>query len=99
MVRTPLLREHLEKWFGTEAAQLREAIFVPLGPIVDEAVRLVVAPEQVLSGLPHPSGANAERIAFFLGRKTRAELSAKVAPDRLLAARDGLLTNISWLGA
>ncbi|CAB3804771.1 hypothetical protein [Pararobbsia alpina] len=26
---------------------------------------------RILHGLPHPSGANAERIAYFLGRKAR----------------------------
>lgn len=55
--------------------------------------------EQVLSGLPHPSGANAERIAFFLGRKARGDLSVKVAPDRLIAARNALVEKMSKLGA
>ena len=99
MVRTPFLRDHLDRWFGSEVDQLRNAIYVPLGPKVDEAVRRCVPGEQVLSGLPHPSGANAERIAFFLGRKARGDLSAKVAPDRLLAARDALLAKMSALGA
>jgi hypothetical protein len=31
----------------------------------------------VLVGLPHPSGANAERIAFFLGRKAQHALSGR----------------------
>ena len=32
---------------------------------------------QMLSGLPHPSGANSERIQYFLGRK-----DASVCPRR-----------------
>jgi hypothetical protein len=70
MVSTRMLRAHLFQWFATELTALRDAIFVPLGPKVAEAVELVAREvglnrDQVLSGLPHPSGANAERIAFF----------------------------------
>ena len=43
---------------------------------------LVLSAARVLSGLPHPSGANAERIAFFLGRKKREDVSSKVDADR-----------------
>lgn len=43
---------------------------------------------QVLRGLPHPSGANAERIAYFLGRKPRHKLSTKTRPESLDAGRE-----------
>ncbi|MPZ11463.1 MAG: hypothetical protein GEU89_14825 [Kiloniellaceae bacterium] len=102
ILSTPLLRAHLMKWFAMEMHSLPNAIFVPLGPKVAEAVEVVaqergVDQERVLAGLPHPSGANAERIAFFLGRKDRADLSAKVVPERLLAARAALETKIGIL--
>ena len=42
---------------------------------------------RVRAGVPHPSGTNAERIAFFLGRKPRQALSPNVQPERLIAAR------------
>jgi hypothetical protein len=45
---------------------------------------------KILNGLPHPSGANAERVAFFLGRKARAALSSKTSPGPIEAARDRL---------
>jgi len=48
-------------------------------------------------GLPHPSGANAERIAFFLERKRREDLSAKVDPVKLVAARTALVEKVSQL--
>lgn len=104
IVRTPVLRRHLDRWFGTEMAALKDAIFVPLGPKADEALRVVAAerqidPHRVLSGLPHPSGANAERIAFFLGRKPRNELSNKVAPDRILENRAAVVAKTAALGA
>jgi len=53
----------------------------------------------VLMGLPHPSGANAERIAYFLGRKERALLSAKTAPENIEAARARLSEQIAALPA
>jgi len=99
---TALLREQLMKWFATELAVLPNAVFVPLGPVADEAINAVVQQagfdrRRVLSGLPHPSGANAERIAFFLGRKHREDLSTKVDPEKLITARAGLVGKISAL--
>ena len=40
---------------------------------------------------------NAERIAFFLGRKHREDLSTKVDPEKLITARAGLVGKISAL--
>ncbi|KQQ44619.1 hypothetical protein ASF58_20830 [Methylobacterium sp. Leaf125] len=96
---TPLLRTHLMKWFAEEMRALPNAVFVPLGPVASEAVEIVAAQgrldrRQVLAGLPHPSGANAERVAFFLGRKRREELSSKVNPEKLLAARAALADKV-----
>src|SRR5690606_14468063 len=76
MLTTPLLRKQLMTWFAREMASLPKAIFVPLGPKVAEAMEAIarqigIDSRQVLAGMPHPSGANAERIAFFLGRKER----------------------------
>lgn len=102
MLSTPLLKTHLMQWFAAEMAAFPNAIFIPLGPKVTEAVEAVArhlgfSTNRVLSGLPHPSGANAERIAFFLGRKKRADVSLKVDADRLVAARASLDLKIaSW---
>lgn len=92
MLTTPLLRKQLMTWFAREMASLPKAIFVPLGPKVAEAMEAIarqigIDSRQVLAGMPHPSGANAERIAFFLGRKEREDLSRKVDADRIIAAR------------
>ncbi len=61
---------------------LPEALWLPLGPRPAAALRHLVtlgvlAPERVLEGMPHPSGANAERIKFFLGLKPRGEAIAE----------------------
>jgi hypothetical protein len=103
MFSTPLLSEQLTG-FVAQAATLRQAIFVPLGLTVSRAVEFVAERSgldrnRVLVGLPHPSGANAERIAFFLGRKARYALSAKVAPERLIAARTELEAKIAMRAA
>lgn len=95
MFSTPILREQLMTGFVPEVAALRHSIFVPLGTTVSQALEFAAAEtgldaNRVLAGLPHPSGANAERIAFFLGRKPRKNLSNKVDPDRLITARKAL---------
>lgn len=102
MFTTPLLREQLIQGFAAQAETLRQAVFVPLGPTVGNAVKFVaekcgIDQNRVLVGLPHPSGANAERIAFFLGRKDRRALSAKVEPERVIARRTELQAKIAKL--
>ena len=42
---------------------------------------------RILGGLPHPSGANAERIAYFVGRKEKSALSIKTNGAALDASR------------
>lgn len=95
MVRNPLLREQLVTHFAEDAAALPEAVFIPLGDKVAEALHFLADKglmdrDKILDGLPHPSGANAERIAYFMGRKARNELSAKTNPDKLEEARINL---------
>lgn len=100
ILSTPALRKQLIEWFSAEMAALPHAVFVPLGPKVSEAVEAVarhlgLTTGRVLSGLPHPSGANAERIAFFLGRKKREDVSTKVDAERLLTCRASLKAKIA----
>ena len=92
MVRHPLLLGLLESHFLPLVRSLKDAVFVPLGPKPTAALdwaaeRHGLRPRYVLRGLPHPSGANAERVAYFLGRKARAALSAKTDPDKLDEAK------------
>jgi hypothetical protein len=98
-LKEPFLRMQLATWFHAEMTVLPNAIFIPLGPVVSEAVefcaaRIGIDRRQVLAGLPHPSGANAERIAFFLGRKRREDLSSKVDPGKILADRLALTDKV-----
>jgi len=55
--------------------------------------------EQILDGLPHPSGANAERISYFVGRKPRDELSTQTNPIVLDSAKSKILDKLAKLQA
>jgi hypothetical protein len=52
---------------------------------------------RILDGMPHPSGANAERVAFFMGRKPAEALSEKTRPGPIVAARERLRTQLARL--
>ncbi len=75
----------------------------PLGDKVAEALHFLADQgmrprDRVLDGLPHPSGANAERIAYFLGRKNRNDLSTKTNPEKIDRARESMLRRVAALG-
>lgn len=74
MISTPLLWSQLMQRLATEMTMFPKALFTPLGPKLANAMEAVakhlrLPADRILSGLPHPSGANAERIAFFSGPK------------------------------
>jgi len=103
MVTTRLLQEQMLDHFAIEAERLPEAVYVPLGPKVGEALswlagRGVLRESHILHGIPHPSGANAERIAYFLGRKDKATLSTRTNGDRIDADRMALAIKMAALG-
>ncbi|MGH7210324.1 MAG: hypothetical protein ACREF1_02535, partial [Acetobacteraceae bacterium] len=54
-------------------------------------------PARVLTGLLHPSGANNERVAYFVGRKARAALSIKTDPEIIDPARERLTEMVARL--
>jgi hypothetical protein len=100
----PALRQMVDTHLAEEAAALPNAIWVPPGGPAEACLahladRRLLDRRRILSGMPHPSGANAERIAYFLGRKTRQALSAKTSPDRIDAARERLLKQVADLAA
>jgi hypothetical protein len=102
LLRTPLLRQMIETFLASEVRALPHALWLPLGPKPTAALRHLVtigvlSAEHVLEGMPHPSGANAERIKFFLGLKSKAELSHKTRPDLIELARQTLLAQVGRL--
>lgn len=103
MPRQAFLRDEVLRYFAHEARALPDALYIPMGASVSEgldwlAAQGVLRPDRILHGLPHPSGANAERVAYFLGRKERAALSAKTNGAQIDAARDRLLAQMAALG-
>ncbi|MFC0250654.1 hypothetical protein [Massilia consociata] len=102
MTRKAFLRDQVLRWFAEEAKLLPEALYVPMGGSVGDALdwlaaQGVIRPERILHALPHPSGANAERVAYFLGRKDRAALSGKTNGAQIDAARAALQAQMEAL--
>lgn len=102
MAKVGFLREQVLRYFADEAAALPDALYIPMGASVAEgldwlASEGVIRRERILHGLPHPSGANAERVAYFLGRKERGALSSKTNADQLDVARARLLVQMGRL--
>lgn len=102
MLTTPILRKQIDTYLAEEARALLQAIWLPLGPKAEAAVshlagRGLLDPHRVLTGLPHPSGANAERVAVFLGRKRPEDASRQTNPTPLLAACARLKSQIANL--
>ncbi|WP_319176855.1 hypothetical protein [Pseudomonas aeruginosa] len=103
MLSRASLRHQVETHLGQEIRVLDEhCIYVPLGPKVAEVLLQLQAqgllkPEQVLDGLPHPSGANSERISYFLDRKARENLSSKTNAEALDKSKAQLKHKIAQL--
>lgn len=79
-----------------------DTLFIPLGTGVDEVFRKLIgqkllSPDQVLFGLPHASGANSERIAYFCGKKKRSDLSTKTNPEKIEAQRKSVIEHVDRL--
>jgi len=71
--RTPQLFSMSAKWLAEEIEALPEALFVPLGDVVDEVLAEVgrrrgLGSDRILTGLPHAAGSNNGPISWFLGK-------------------------------
>ncbi len=100
----PMLRNAIESHLLEEAKALPRAIWIPLGQHAETALLHLsrgghLDRAKILAGLPHPSGANAERIAYFLGRKSRENLSPKTNADKLDRMKAELVDQVRALRA
>lgn len=91
-VTTSFLSTMYLTYLTQEVAAIQNSFWVPLGTaathvFADLIKRGLVRREKVLSGIPHPSGANAERISIFLGTKDPANASRKTDAGKILEAR------------
>ena len=85
--RSELLSQEL-RHFSAEAQQLSSALFVPVGKLPNKVLRNLVsngtvADKNVLFDIPHPSGANQERINYFLGQKLKENLSNRTNAEKI----------------
>ena len=100
--KTPFLRTLVAEHFTAQVLSMPKAVFLPLGPVVSEAMRWLVAAgkidgRRVLPSLPHPSPANNERIQFFCGTAKKAAPSAKTNLAALQAMRHQLSSALANL--
>jgi hypothetical protein len=98
----PLLRQEVATNLAAEVKLVPDAVWIPLGPAPASALNWLAAQGlfergRILEGLPHPSGANAERITYFLGRKPAAALSSKTNAASIDAARSRCQTIVSQM--
>jgi hypothetical protein len=102
MLGVPILRELIETYLVEEARKLENAVWLPLGPKPAVALRHLVSlgilrSKQILEGMPHPSGANSERVSAFLETKHGDQLSRVTNASHILAAKAGLIHQIQLL--
>jgi len=103
MVSDPYLWDQSSQMLGEEIAALGGTLWLPLGSaaikVFEKLVRQsTIREESVLFGMPHASGANAERIKYFLGEKSRDDLSIKVNPEIIEKGRAALLAKLGSTG-
>ena len=103
-LKTPLLKEMVDTHLSSECEKLSDdVLYIPLGNGTEDilaylANKGVINQKQILTGFPHPSGANAERLAYFMGKKEKQSLSSKTNSDKLDEMKVGLFKQLSELG-
>lgn len=100
--RSSFLEKQVDRWFATELCSLPNSIFVPLGGQIQSVFARIakekgISEERCLSGMPHPSGANAERIAYFLKQKSKESLSAQTNGQSIDFVREQLISKVRAL--
>ncbi|MDB4348261.1 hypothetical protein OAA46_01265 [bacterium] len=102
MIRNPYLWDQILEGISEETCALPDALWIPLGPdvaaVFERLIELnVVKAERCLLGLPHASGANAERIKYFLGEKPRELLSSRTNAQLIENRRRNLQEKVEAL--
>ena len=75
MTKHPMLRKYLLENFAAEVEQLKDAVFVGLGPLVQKVLdRLcqegAINADRVIGGMLHPSGNCTYRINYLIGDRS-----------------------------
>ena len=74
LLKNAMLKKYITQNFATELENLQDALIIPLGVNVSNALQYLadqglVAPGNILSGFPHPSGGNGHRHKQFAENK------------------------------
>lgn len=104
IIKNDYLFDMVKSYLLKEINELGNCIWLPLGRgaqlaferLIDEDL---VDQKHILMGLPHPSGANAERIKYFIGQKERHLLSSKVDPVKMDEVKLKLIEQVKQLTA
>ncbi|WP_232020570.1 hypothetical protein [Methylocaldum marinum] len=73
MTKHPLLRKYLLENFAAEVEELKDAVFVGLGPqkVLDRLIQeRILKPDRVIGGMLHPSGNCTYRINYLIGDRS-----------------------------
>lgn len=75
MTKHPLLRHYLHTYFAEEVRQLKDALFISLGPAVQRVLEGLVGAgildgQRIVTGMLHPSGNCTYRINYLLSDRT-----------------------------
>ncbi|MBI1452455.1 hypothetical protein IL972_11100 [Acinetobacter sp. FL51] len=103
MLKNDFLQQHIQKNFITEIQQLSPtAVYIPMGLSVAQVLYHLASlgylkESQILAGFPHPSGANSERIQYFLEQKTALQLSKNTNAKKIDLDKANLLNKIKDL--
>tara|TARA_R110001599_G_C12238176_1_gene658602 strand:+ start:46 stop:1164 length:1119 start_codon:yes stop_codon:yes gene_type:complete len=102
MVRNSYLWNQIADGLQEESKALPDALWVPLGPVVGAVFQKiiemgVISESRCLLGMPHASGANSERIKYFLGEKSRENLSSKTNAQLIDDRRKSLVRKVEVL--
>ena len=104
MLKHPIMLEQINTYLIDEIRQLPNALYIPLGSSVSKVFEKLIKDglineNQVLIGLPHPSGANNGRIAYFLGKKTKDSIkkNSTTNTEKIDLAKKNILQKISLL--
>lgn len=96
----PFLTDIYNEYLIDEIQRVNDSsVWLPLGAAVVKVFQSLVESkvlnaDRVLFGLPHPSGANAERINVFLGKKDPEKVSIRTNAQSILEAKAMLVAQV-----
>ena len=94
MEKYPEIEEEFKKGFASDCREYSNAeIWVALGPDVETILKSlqdsgIISTESIILSIPHPSGANAGRVAAFLGQNDREGKAENRAREQAVICKD-----------